>query len=95
MKRHGDLSYLFEADAGLTDTRVYDPFGTVAAETGLTHPHLGFQADFTIFFRNCFFHRTAGGGTGQCVYINRGYRCRFDDLRILWDQRCWRSCDPA
>ena len=46
--RHGDVTALINpATASVTDTRLYDPFGDVAAQTGSTNPTLGFQGDYT------------------------------------------------
>ena len=46
--RHGDVTALINpATAAVTDTRLYDPFGDVAAQTGTTNPTLGFQGDYT------------------------------------------------
>src|SRR5437867_2850089 len=47
LDRHGDLTHLFDAAGSVSDTKVYDPFGQVAASTGTTNPSLGFQADYT------------------------------------------------
>ncbi len=47
LDRHGDLTALFDGAGTVTDSRVYDPFGVVAGETGTTAPLLGFQADYT------------------------------------------------
>ena len=42
--RHGDVTALINpTTASVTDTRLYDPFGDVAAQTGTTNPTLGFQ----------------------------------------------------
>lgn len=45
--RHGDLSYLFGPDAGVSTTRTYDPYGVVLDDTGTLSPHLGYQGDYT------------------------------------------------
>ena len=46
--RHGDVTALINpTTASVTDTRLYDPFGDVAAQTGTTNPTLGFQGDYT------------------------------------------------
>ena len=37
LNRHGDLSYLFDSSGVVSDSRVYDPFGDEAAETGTTN----------------------------------------------------------
>ena len=46
--RHGDVTALINpTTATVTDTRLYDPFGDVTAQTGTTNPTLGFQGDYT------------------------------------------------
>jgi len=47
LNRHGDLSFGFDAQGALSLTRVFEPFGDVAAQTGTTDPALGFQGDYT------------------------------------------------
>ena len=45
--RHGDLAYVFDADGAVVAGRVYDPYGTVAGESGTAEPSRGFQSDWT------------------------------------------------
>ncbi len=45
--RHGDLSWLLDDTGAVTDTRVWDPYGSLDAATGTTAVALGYQADFT------------------------------------------------
>lgn len=48
---HGDLTFMYDPAADtLSGTRIYDPFGQAAGQTGLptlTWPNLGFQSDWT------------------------------------------------
>ena len=44
----GDVTHLYNpASASVTDTKVFDPFGTLAAGTGATPNRAGFQGDWT------------------------------------------------
>lgn len=45
--RHGDLAALHTPGGLLTDSMVYDPYGTPAGRTGATSVALGFQSDLT------------------------------------------------
>jgi RHS repeat-associated protein len=47
LNRHGDLAWLMDTSAAVTDTRTYEPHGGVFAQTGSTASALGFQADYT------------------------------------------------
>jgi RHS repeat-associated protein len=45
--RHGDLAWLLDNNAALTDTRIWDPYGNTTGTTGTLSPGVGFQADIT------------------------------------------------
>jgi RHS repeat-associated protein len=45
--RHGDLAWLLDPAATLTDSRVWDPYGRPLGATGTTAPSLGYQGDYT------------------------------------------------
>src|SRR6185503_8407105 len=47
LDRHGDLSYLSEADGDVVASKVYDPFGGVLGSAGSASLSLGFQSDLT------------------------------------------------
>jgi RHS repeat-associated protein len=47
LDRHGDVSWLMSPAGVVSDTRVYDPFGDVAAASGMSELTVGFQGDFT------------------------------------------------
>jgi hypothetical protein len=48
LDRHGDVTWLADpATGGLSDSKVYDPFGEVAAVTGVSGITIGFQGDYT------------------------------------------------
>jgi RHS repeat-associated protein len=48
LDRHGDVTWLADPVTGaLSDSRVYDPFGEVAAVTGTSQITVGFQGDYT------------------------------------------------
>ncbi|MGH2358836.1 MAG: RHS repeat-associated core domain-containing protein, partial [Candidatus Limnocylindria bacterium] len=47
LSRHGDLAYLFDDTGEVATTRVYDPYGTMAGQTGTLQPAVGFQGDYT------------------------------------------------
>ena len=48
LDRHGDVAWLADPTTGvLSDSKVYDPFGEVAAVTGVSSITVGFQGDYT------------------------------------------------
>ena len=48
LDRHGDVTWLADPSTGvLSDSKVYDPFGEVAAVTGVSGITVGFQGDYT------------------------------------------------
>ncbi len=48
LDRHGDVTWLADPTTGvLSDSKVYDPFGEVAAVTGVSSITVGFQGDYT------------------------------------------------
>jgi RHS repeat-associated protein len=48
LDRHGDVTWLAgPVTGGLSDSKVYDPFGEVAAVTGASQITVGFQGDYT------------------------------------------------
>ena len=48
LDRHGDVGWLATTGTGtITDSRVFDPFGQVAAQTGTSSITVGFQGDYT------------------------------------------------
>jgi hypothetical protein len=48
LDRHGDVTWLADPATGaLSNSRLYDPFGEVAAVTGVSAITIGFQGDYT------------------------------------------------
>jgi RHS repeat-associated protein len=48
LNRHGDLAWTADPASGaFTMSKVYDPFGQLAGQTGLEWPAAGFQGDYT------------------------------------------------
>jgi RHS repeat-associated protein len=69
--RHGDLTHLYSVDGTLTDSRIYDPFGTPIGTTGTTNPTLGYQGKYTdpttsnAWFGARWYQPSSGGFLGR------------------------------